>query len=554
MNRAKASTARDVRSRRLRGRLLALTVAMLALYASGGAIAAAHRDKALEDQLLATMKILASDDFMGREPGTEGEARTLRWLGKAWFDIGLVSGTNDPGHPWFAPVTLVARAPASSTAQILYKGRLQALGSSDVLMLTSGRRSLVRAAPLYFVGRGALGLPPRAELAGRVAVLLDRLPDVPGVASGRSDDGKDANGADSRNSISPDGVAASQNITNPQTGVNFQNSDRQNALLAGGASAVLTVLDGQRNLASVSARRKRTGYALASEALGGDLEGFVTADAIDGLLAAAHSSLAAIEAEADRPDFAPHLLGLTANLEATTTETTIHSHNLIGKLPGRRPGTGAVLLLAHWDHFGTCAQAPAEHLICNGAIDNASGVAALTEIARRLAKAPPMDRDVYFLSTTAEELGLLGAEAFAEDPPLPLKSIVAAFNLDSVAIAPAGTAVGIVGKGMTGLEKGLVQVARAQGRAVSNSSAPNDYIGRQDGAVLLHHDVPTVMITSAYGEIGRLERFFDTDYHRPSDIVKPGIELGGAAEDVALHVALVRWFADTHSYPGPAGS
>lgn len=502
-------------------RLILALVAALAMLAPMRACAGPHRDKALEDQLLATMKVLASDDFAGREPGTDGEAKTLRWLGKAWFDIGLVSGTNDPGHPWFAPVTLVARAPAGSTAQILYKGRLQALAPGDVLMLTSGRRSLVREAPLYFVGRAAHGVPPRAELAGRVAVLLDRMAGA---------------------SVAPLSVVA-----------NPQNSDRQNALLAGGASAVLTVLDGERNLASVAARRERSGYALASEALGGDLEGFVTAAAMDSLLAASRSSLAAIEAEADQPDFMPRLLGLTANLEATTAETTIRTHNLIGKLPGRHPDSGAVLLLAHWDHFGTCAQPPAEHLICNGAIDNASGVAALTEIARRLAKAPPMDRDVYFLSTTAEELGLLGAEAFAENPPLPLKSIVAAFNLDSVAIAPAGTAVGIVGKGMTGLEPGIVQVTHALGRRLSTSTAPNAYIGRQDGWVLLHHDVPTVMITSAYGEIGRLEHFFDTDYHRPSDVVKPGIELGGAAEDVALHVALVHWFADVHDYPAAGG-
>ncbi len=521
MNRGTAATASLARMARSVAFVL---LAALAIGAPGSASAGPRRDRVLEDQLLATMKVLASDDFMGREPGTEGEEKTLRWLGKAWFDIGLVSGTNDPGHPWFAPVTLVARAPAGSTAQILYKGRLEALAPGDALMLTSGRRSLVRGAPLYFVGRDAVGVPPRAELAGRVAVLLDRMPDALATA---------ASGAS----------------FNPPNGANPQNSNRQNALLAGGASAVLTVLDGQRNLASVAARRERSGYALASEALGGDLEGFVTAAAMDGLLAATRSSLRALENEADKPDFAPRLLGLTSNLEATTTETTIHTHNLIGKLPGRHPENGAVLLLAHWDHFGVCAQPPAEHLICNGAIDNASGVAALTEIARRLAKAPPMDRDVYFVSTTGEELGLLGAEAFAEAPPLPLKAIVAAFNLDSVAIAPAGTAVGIVGKGMTGLEKGIVQVTRALGRRLSDSTAPNAYIGRQDGWVLLHHDVPTVMITSAYGEIGRLEHFFDTDYHRPSDVVKPGIELGGAAEDVALHVALVHWFADAHGYP-----
>ncbi len=499
---------------------LAMLFALVALMPTN-AIAGPRRDTALEQQLLATMKVLASDDFKGREPGTEGETKTLRWLGKQWFDIGLVSGTNDPGHPWFAPVTLVARAPAGSTAQFVYKGRVETLNASEALILTSGRRSLVRGAPLYFVGRGRHDVPPRAELAGRIAVLLDRVPHPANGDSGSTPD--------------------------------LQNSDRQNALLAGGASAVLTVLDGQRSLASVTARRERSGYALASEALGGDLEGFVTTAAMDGLLGLSHASVGTLEAEADKGDFAPHLLELTANLEATTTETTIHTHNLIGKLPGHHPEAGAVLVLAHWDHFGTCAQPPAEHLICNGAIDNASGVAALTEIARRLAKGQPIDRDVYFLATTAEELGLLGAEAFAENPPLPLKSIVAAFNLDCVTIAPAGTPLGMVGKGMTGLDKDIARVVRAQNRRLSDSTAPNAYIGRQDGWVLLHHDVPTVMVTSAYGEISRLEHFFDTDYHRPSDVVKPGIELGGAAEDVALHVALVHWFGDAYSYPAATG-
>src|SRR5690349_21281474 len=78
---------------------------------------AAPRDKVLEERLRAHIEVLASDDFEGREPGTDGEAKTLRYLGKQWFDIGLVSGTNDPGNEWFAPVTLVAREPVMSSAQ-----------------------------------------------------------------------------------------------------------------------------------------------------------------------------------------------------------------------------------------------------------------------------------------------------------------------------------------------------------------------------------------------------------------------------------------------------
>lgn len=484
--------------------LLLATLLFVLSSAAPAQSATQRRDRALESQLLAHISVLASDEYQGREPGTDGEAKTLRYIGRQLFEAGLVSGTNDPGHEWFAPVTLVSRAAAVSVAQFTRRGRSVPLPRDQVLMLTSGKRSLVQGAPLLFVGKGQAAIPPRAELAGRVAVLLD------GGAEGNA---------------------------------------RQDALLAGGASAVLTILDGDRSLASVAARRQRSGYALASEALGGDLEGFITRTGADRLLGASGSSVAKLEAEAAATGFAPRVLDLAANLEATTNETTIRTHNVIGMIRGRRPQAGAVLFLSHWDHFGTCAEPPAEHLICNGAVDNASGAAALIEIARRLAKGPPIDRDVYFLATTGEELGLLGAEAFAEDPPLPLSQIVAAFNIDSVAIAPAGTPLGVVGKGMTRLDPQIAAVARAQRRKLTDSDAPNAYIRRQDGWALLQHDVPTLLVSSAYGDLPRLERFFDTDYHRPGDRMKQGIELGGAAEDVAFHVALGRWFGDVRRVP-----
>jgi len=502
----------------------AIGAALLVALAAPAPAAPRKEIASITAQLLADIKVLASDEFLGRLPGTDGEALTIKWIAREWFDAGLVSGTNDPGHAWFAPVTLLAREPAGSAIQFQRRGRILTVQSGEALALTSARRALVEGAPLLFVGRGTGKMPTRAELAGRVAVLLDSH-------AGLAD-------ADV-----PGGAAAAQG------------SERQNLLLAAGASAVMTVLDGNRRLDSVAARRRRSGYALASDMIGGDLEAFVTAPAMERLLGGSRETgrLAALQAEADRPDFVPRLLDLSASIEATTRETAIHTHNVIGRLPGRRPDAGAVLLVAHWDHFGVCAQPPAEHLICNGAIDNASGVAALTEIARRLSRLPQLDRDVYFLATTGEELGLLGAEAFAESPPLPLKSIVAAFNLDSVAIAPAGTPLGVVGKGLTPLDPGIAAVARATGRKLSDSAAPNTYIRRQDGWALMRHDLPAVMVTSAYGEVARLEKFFDTDYHRPGDVVKPSIELGGAAEDVLFHVALTRWFADPRRYPSPGG-
>jgi hypothetical protein len=487
-------------------RFVGLLLAAL-LLAPVPSAAAPRRDLQLEQALRDHIGILASDDFQGREPGTDGEAKTLRYLGQKWFDIGLISGTNDPGNEWFAPVVLVERAPANSAAQFARRGRRIALPADWVFMLTSGKRSLVRDAPVLFVGKVQGAIPDRSEVAGRVVLLLD---------------------------------------------AGIDNSDRQNALLAAGALAVLTVLDGDRSLESVAAHRQRSGYALASEATGGDLEGFITSAGMNRLLQGGPATLQSLEAAASRPDFIPRVLDFTATLEATTRETTIHTHNLIGKLPGRRPGTGAVLFVAHWDHFGICAVPPAEHLICNGAIDNASGVAALTEIARRLSRGPQMDRDVYFLATTAEEIGLLGAHAFAENPPIPLKQIVAAFNIDSIALAPAGSPLAIVGKGMTPLDPQIAQVARQQKREIVDGEAANAYVRRQDGWALLQHDIPAVLVSSAYADIPRLEHFFDTDYHRPGDRPDKPIELGGAAEDVAFHVALARWFGDPRRVPLPA--
>jgi len=478
-----------------------ICVAAMALPSVGEA--ASRKDRGIEKRMRHHIEVLASDEYEGREPGTPGEAKTLKYLGREWYKLGLVSGTNDPGNEWFVPVTLVAREPATSTAQFRRRGRRVSVPEAETLMLTSGKRSLVRDAPLLFVGNGE-GLDlTRTELAGRVAVILD---------------------------------------------AGVEGSERQNALLVAGASGVLTVLDADRTLEQVSARRERTGYALANDPLGGDLEGFITRAGMNRLLRRTRYSLKGLEGVSKRRNFSPRRLGITASLEATTRETTIQTHNMIGMIPGKKPGTGAVLFVAHWDHFGLCGEQSVEDPICNGAIDNASGLAALTEIARQLAKGRKLDRDVYFLATTAEEFGLLGAHAFAENPPLPLTQIVAAFNIDSIALAPSGTPLGIVGRGMTGLDKTIAEVAMEQGREIIGSDDANAFVRRQDGWALLQHDIPTVMVTSAYGDIERVRRFFETHYHRPSDDLALELELGGAVEDVNFHVALARRFANTAQF------
>uniref|UniRef100_UPI0035621F1E M28 family metallopeptidase n=1 Tax=Novosphingobium sp. TaxID=1874826 RepID=UPI0035621F1E len=326
--------------------------------------------------------------------------------------------------------------------------------------------------------------------------------------------------------------------------------DRAGLLLDAGALAVITVLDGERGLEDVIARRNRAGYAIAGDTIGDEIEAFMSVATADMLLAGSqHGTIAKLRADAGGAQFAPYALGINSTFEATSRETRIRTHNLIGRIPGRSPSAGAVLMMAHWDHFGECAQAPAEDLICNGAIDNASGLAVVTEAARILAKGRPMDRDVYIVATTGEELGLLGALAFAENPPIPLDRIVAAFNVDSTGLVPPGGPIGIVGKGLTPLDPLIGDVVRRMKRKLAQGNGPNAYIKRQDSWALMQHDVPAVMVSSSYGDMERIERFMEDTYHRPLDQAGGGIDYAGMADDVALQVELVRAFADSKRFP-----
>jgi Zn-dependent M28 family amino/carboxypeptidase len=468
----------------------------------------------IEAALRRHVEMLASDDFGGREPGTDGETKTLRYLARQWFDIGLVSGTNDPGNDWFAPVELVERTPQASRAAFQHGHRHVPIDPDGVFVVTSGLRSLIESAPLLLVGKDTNPETARTELAGRIALILDsQSPPV------------------EPDTIGPD--------------------DRAGRLLDAGAAAVITVLDGTRTIDDVIARRKRPGYALAGQKLGGDLQAYLSSEAAEALFdAAGAGKLSALRAAAAEPGFTPRPIAIAGTLEATSGETRIHTHNLIGKLEGRRHDLGAVVLVAHWDHFGRCADPPAEHLICNGAVDNASGLAVITEAARALSAGKPLDRDVYFLATTGEELGLLGAQAFAENPPIPLDSIMAVLNVDSTGLVGTGLPVSVVGAGMTDLDDSIAAVLKGMHRRQVAGHAANAYVHRQDGWAFIQHDVPAVMVSSAYSDQARLDKFMDERYHRPTDVAAR-VEYGGMAEDVAIQVELARYFADLHRFPGP---
>ncbi|MGB3317882.1 MAG: M28 family peptidase, partial [Sphingopyxis granuli] len=259
---------------------------------------------------------------------------------------------------------------------------------------------------------------------------------------------------------------------------------------------------------------------------------------------------AAARASAGAADFRGLALPVTADLSATATVRSFDSHNIIAKLPGAKPDGKAVLFLGHWDHLGICAPEGAADRICNGAVDNASGIAVLIAVAKRLAGGARPDRDIYFMATTAEEKGLLGARWFADHPVLPLTDITVALNIDTIAISPRGTPVATIGRGRPAHDALVREVASALGRTIDDDGEADPFIQRQDGWALGAKGVPSLMVGGSFSDMGLLEAFLESDYHGPGDEFSDKVPLGGAAEDADLHVALGRAFADTKRWPG----
>jgi Zn-dependent M28 family amino/carboxypeptidase len=215
------------------------------------------------------------------------------------------------------------------------------------------------------------------------------------------------------------------------------------------------------------------------------------------------------------------------------------AHNVVGRVPGRAPDGRVVVVMAHYDHLGICEPEGVADRICNGAVDNASGTAALIAVAQRVAQMG-LDRDVWFVATSAEEWGLLGAKAFANSPPMPLTSIIAGFNLDTIAIAGKNAPVAIVAPEGSPLKTLVRDAAAAMGRSWDGDDEARPFLKRQDGWALAERGVPMIMAGGSFSDLKLLHAFLDTAYHGPSDELRPDTELGGAVDDANLHVEMVR--------------
>jgi Zn-dependent M28 family amino/carboxypeptidase len=237
-------------------------------------------------------------------------------------------------------------------------------------------------------------------------------------------------------------------------------------------------------------------------------------------------------------------------MERMNAAGTFTSNNVVAVARGTKPDGKIVVVMAHWDHVGICMPEEAADRICNGAVDNASGVAALVAVAEKVA-AMRLDRDVWFIVTSGEEWGLLGAKAIAEKPPFALASVVAGFNLDTIAIAPRGAPVAMVAPKGSPLEPIVKESARALGRAWDGDDEAGPFIKRQDGWAFAQYQVPFIMAGGSFSDLKLLQAFLGSHYHGPDDELTPETDLGGAVDDANLHVELIRRTATRRYTPRP---
>ena len=276
-----------------------------------------------------------------------------------------------------------------------------------------------------------------------------------------------------------------------------------------------------------------------------EVEGWLSLRAAQALARMAGKRFHRLKEEAASPDFQPVPLGLKATIKLRNKIRTLDSSNVIAKIEGSDPELRDqyVAYVAHWDHLGVGNPLGGDS-IYNGAIDNASGTAALLELAETFAalEIPPR-RSVLFMAVTAEESGLLGSKYYARNPVYPLVKTAAVVNMDSLNVWGETKDITVIGLGNSTLDETVRTIARRQGRRVRSDPEPEKgYFYRSDHFEFAKEGVPALYAESGVDYVGKpegwglevREKYTAEDYHKPSDEVKPDWDLSGMVTDVRL--------------------
>jgi len=522
-----------------------ITTSILALALLGGASGAQAQDISVETMKAVTQE-LSSDAFEGRAPGSPGEERTVALLEREFAKAGLQPGNRGS---WVQDVPLVEITAKNVTPLTFTGGRTPLSLAYGPEMVAATYRITphvaIKDSPVVFVGYG-INAPEKGwndyaglDVKGKTVLVLVNDPDY-----------------------------AMEGLDGPFNGramtyygrwtYKYEEAARQGAAAAiiihdtvpaaYGWNVVQSSWTGPQHVADAA-----NGHMDQSEAIG-----WITLDKARELMAGAGQDLDALMAAAKRPGFKAVDLGVKASLSFDNAIGRHRSKNVIGLLPGKARPDEYVLYTAHWDHLGRCTPAPDGDDICNGAIDNATGTAALVALAQAHAKAGAADRSIVFLAVTAEESGLLGSAYYAANPVFPLEKTAGGVNMDALSMAGLARNVTVIGKGKSGLDAYLDRALAKQKRVASAEPTPEKgFYYRSDHFSFAKLGVPMVYFEGGEdlvkgGKAAGLkaaEDYTANRYHGPKDEYDPGWDWTGTMADLRLYYDIGRALATTRDWP-----
>ena len=531
----------------------------LLLFAALPALALAPRLTAAEGKapisaasLLARTKILASDEFEGRGPGTRGEEKTVQYLEREFRKLGLQPG--NPNGTFIQDVPLIGITSKPTLAFAVGGQAMPMTPINDFVGFSTRAVPQVEGkdTAVVFVGYGIVAPEfgwddyKGVDVRGKTVVMLINDPPVTD-ASGRLDPA----------------VFGGQAMT-----YYGRWTYKYEIAAQKGAAACLIIHEtgpAAYPFGVVISSWTRENFEIRSPDNNAGhvaLSGWLSLQAAKRLIAAGGHDFDALKKSAVSREFRPVPLGATATFAVQNTLRSVASRNVLALLPGSDPKLRHEYLIynAHWDHLGIDERLKGDQIF-NGAADNAAGTAVLLEIAQAMKALPPAKqpkRSVLFLSVTGEEKGLLGSRYYAQNPLYPLTRTVALINMDGANQFGRTSDIEVIGYGASTIDDTALAVARGQGREVLPDSHPErGAFFRSDHFEFAKVGVPAFYAKSGRKFIGQPDDFADKrineylarDYHQPSDEVKPDWTFEGAAQDTEFLVGVGLQIANGAKWP-----
>jgi Zn-dependent M28 family amino/carboxypeptidase len=488
------------------------------------------------------LQVLASDEFMGRKPFTEGETKSINYLKTQFSAMGLKPGNGDS---YFQDVPMV-EIKSQPNAQMVFSGPSGTLTANYLTAFVAATRRVqpevsIQNSPLVFAGYGIVAPEYKwndyagLDVKGKTVVVMIN---DPGFADSTLFKGK--------------------NMTYyGRWTYKFEEAARQ------GATGILIIHDTAP--AAYPWSVVRSGWSkskLQAEEKDNNMsravvEGWISMDIARQLFSLAGQSEQLFN-DARKPGFKAVDLKLTTSLKIRNTIKKSVSHNVVAVIPGTKRPEENIIYSAHWDHLGIGEPVKGDS-IYNGAVDNATGVAALLELAAAFQKLPVKpERSIVFVSFTAEEQGLLGSEYYAKHPVYPVNKTVADINMDMMGLAGKTKDVIIFGYGQSDLEDYAAVSAKKQGRVIVKDPVPSTGLYyRSDHFNFAKVGIPSLFTGSGVDNVAhgrewglkQAEEFTKSRYHSPQDEFSAIADRGGMVEDVRMLFDLGYRLSNESSFP-----